>query len=171
MNAQIDVDKIEKVGDEDIDTEDNFIANGEQYLTFDLGHESYGVNILSVKEISGWDDATIVPNSPAYVKGVVNLRGTIVPIIDLRIRFNVGEPTYLPTTVVIILSGKTEVGERTVGFIVDAVSDVLNVRDEEINSAPDFDRTVPVNYIQGMVNNDENVVTILDVSQLLSMDD
>ncbi len=171
MNAQLDVDKIEKVGDEDIHTEDNFIANGEQYLTFDLGHESYGVNILSVKEISGWDDATVVPNSPAYVKGVVNLRGTIVPIIDLRIRFNVGEPTYLPTTVVIILSGKTEVGERTVGFIVDAVSDVLNVRDEEINAAPDFDRTVPVNYIQGMVNNDENVVTVLDVSQLLSMDD
>ena len=87
MNAPIDINSIEKVGEEGAGPEENFISNGEQYLTFVLGDESYAVDILSVKEISGWDHATLIPNSPNYVKGVVNLRGTIVPIIDLRIRF------------------------------------------------------------------------------------
>lgn len=154
-----------------LDEEESFIAAGEQYLTFLLGEESYGFNILSVKEIRGWDDATLVPNSPHYMKGVVNLRGTIVPIIDLRIRFDVGEVNYLPTTVVIIVSGKIESGERTMGFIVDAVSDVLNVQDNELKTASDFRGTVPTEYIHGLVNSDSSVVTMLEVNKLLIMDE
>ncbi|MGH1486678.1 MAG: chemotaxis protein CheW [Cellvibrionaceae bacterium] len=171
MNAQVDIESIEKVGEVNSVIDETFIASGEQYLTFMLGNESYGINILSVKEISGWDEATIIPNSPSYVKGVVNMRGTIVPIIDLRIRFQVGESTYLPTTVVIILSGETSSGERTVGFIVDAVSDVLDIATDEMRPAPEFDGTVPSNHIYGLVNANESVVTVLDIEQLLSVDE
>ena len=113
----------EKIVEPEVDEQSEYIVNGVQYLTFMLGGESYGVDILAVKEIRGWEDATLVPNSPGFVKGVVNLRGAIVPIIDLRIRFDVGEIDYLPTTVVVILSGESDSGDnRTVGFIVDAVS-------------------------------------------------
>lgn len=160
----------EKIIDDNAEKDIDFISSGEQYLSFMLGGESYGVDILAVKEIRGWDEATLVPNSPDYVKGVVNLRGTIVPIIDLRIRFTVGHEDYLPTTVVIILSGQSESGERTMGFIVDAVSDVLDVNTADVKSAPEFDGSVPSSYIKGLVNTNENVVTILDVVQLLSMD-
>lgn len=156
----------------DIDSENDvdFISSGQQYLSFMLGTESYGVDILSVKEIRGWDDATLVPNSPDYVKGVVNLRGTIVPIIDLRIRFDIGSVDFSPTTVVIILSGKSEIGNKTVGFIVDAVSDVLDVDDSDMKSSPEFDGSVPAHYIHGLVNTNDSVVTVLDVEHLLSMD-
>ncbi|MEO0442993.1 MAG: chemotaxis protein CheW [Pseudomonadota bacterium] len=171
MNAQVDIADIEKVGEGDFSGEDSFIASGEQYLTFTLGDESYAINILAVKEISGWDNATVIPNAPDYVKGVVNLRGTIVPIVDLRIRFKVGESAYLPTTVVIIISGSTESGERTVGFIVDSVSDVLDVMDDDMRPAPEFDGTVPSNYVYGLVNANESVVTVLDIVHLLSTDD
>jgi purine-binding chemotaxis protein CheW len=171
MNATLDIESIEKIGESENVIEGNFVATGDQYLTFVLGSESYAVSILAVKEISGWVDATLIPNSPKYVKGVVNLRGTIVPIVDLRTRFQVGEEEYSPTTVVVILSGSTESGDRTVGFVVDAVSDVLDVRSEEMLPSPEFDGTVPANYVQGLVNSNENVVTILDISQLLSMDD
>lgn len=150
--------------------ESDYIVNGDQYLTFILGNESYGLDILAVKEIRGWDEATLIPNSPDYVKGVVNLRGAIVPIVDLRIRFDVGDIEYLPTTVVIILSGEVDSNSRTKGFIVDAVSDVLDVNASEVKQAPDFDGSVPNHYIQGLVNSNENVVTILDINHLLSMD-
>ncbi len=129
------------------------------------------MDILAVKEIRGWDDATLIPNSPKYVKGVVNLRGTIVPIIDLRVRFDVGDASYLPTTVVVILSGDVDGNSKTVGFIVDAVSDVLDVNIRDIRSSPDFDGTVPVNYIYGLVNTNDSVVTMLDVSKLLAVDE
>lgn len=165
MNTQVNLDVPEVVND--TEDEANFIATGEQYLTFLLGSESYAINILSVKEISGWDDATLIPNSPSYVMGVVNMRGTIVPIIDLRIRFDVGVSEYLPTTVVIILSGTVDGQNRTVGFVVDAVSDVLDVVDEDVKKSPDFDGSVPRDYIQGIVNSNEQVVTILDVNELL----
>lgn len=166
MNAEA----AQDLSDLESDSEVDFISNGKQYLSFVLGGESYGVDILSVKEIRGWEEATLVPNSPDYVKGVVNLRGTIVPIVDLRTCFAVGEISYLPTTVVIILSGEAESGNRTVGFIVDAVSDVLDVEDSDMKSAPDFDGTVPTEYIHGLVNTNEHVVTILDIAHLLSMD-
>lgn len=171
MNLAADEKKMEVSNEKTIDAEDTFIDAGEQYLTFLLGEEAYGFNILAVKEIRGWDDATLVPNSPDYMKGVVNLRGTIVPIIDLRIRFDVGQVDYLPTTVVVIVSGQIESGERTIGFIVDAVSDVLNVQDDELKVAPDFHGTVPTEFIHGLVNSDNHVVTVLEVEKLLAMDE
>ena len=170
MNAQVDIEKIETIGSAD-DEGDQGTVNGEQFLTFVLGDESYGVNILSVKEISGWDGATIIPNSPDYVKGVVNMRGTIVPIIDLRIRFKVGEVSYLPTTVVIILSASHESGDKTVGFVVDAVSDVLDVAMEDVKPSSEFDGTVPANFIYGLVNSNQHVVTILDVNEIISVEE
>lgn len=170
MTEQIDIGTIERVGTTTELDEDNFISNGEKYLTFLLGDEYYAVNILSVKEINGWDQATLIPNSPDYVKGVVNLRGVIVPIVDLRIRFNVGEVQYLPTTVVIMISSQTDSGEKMVGFIVDAVSDVLEVTEDKIKKAPDFDGSVPRDTIYGMVNSHKNVVTLLDINQLIQVD-
>lgn len=170
MNVATEEQHKEVLNDNAIDDDEGFIASGEQYLSFLLGEEAYGFNILSVKEIRGWDDATLVPNAPHYMKGVVNLRGTIVPIIDLRIRFDVGEPSYLPTTVVVIVSGSVESSERTMGFVVDAVSDVLNVQDEDLKNAPDFNGTVPTEYIYGLVNSDNSAVTILEVNKLLEMD-
>ena len=149
----------------------DFITNGNQYLTFILGPEHYGIDILAVEEIRGWDEPTRIPRSPAYVKGVTNLRGTIVPILDLREQFQVGEVAYSPTTVVIVLTLDNAEVQRTMGFVVDAVSDVLNAEDGEIKKASAFTGSVSENYINGLVNVGENVVTLLDVEQLLSLDE
>lgn len=149
----------------------DFIASGNQYLTFNLGTEHYGVDILTVKEIRGWEKPTQIPNSPDYVKGVTNLRGLIVPIIDLRIQFQVGQADYCPTTVVIVLTLENERVNRTMGFVVDAVSDVLNAEDDAIKKAPAFGSTVSPEYIEGLVNVGENVVTLLSIEHLLSLED
>ena len=169
MNAQVDIGAIATQDDASGEDKD-FLAKGKQYLTFILGNESYALNILAVKEISGWESATLIPNSPDYVKGVINLRGAIVPIIDQRIRFQVGESKYLPTTVAIIISGNTGNSERTVGFIVDAVSDVLDVLDTDMQAAPESSGTVPEHYISGLVNTEHHVVTVLDIEHLLLME-
>ncbi|MCD9460310.1 chemotaxis protein CheW [Marinibactrum halimedae] len=149
----------------------DFISDGDQYLTFVLGKEHYGVDILSVREIRGWEAPTIIPNSPSYVKGVINLRGVIVPIIDLRKRFEVSEPTYIRTTVVVVLIVKTGNHEKTMGFVVDAVSDVINADDQDVQVSPDFGGSVSANYVHGLVNVGDNVVTLLDVKQLLTVED
>lgn len=144
----------------------DFITNGEQYLTFLLAHEQYAVDILCVEEIRSWEKATKIPNSPEHVKGVINMRGVIVPIIDLRIKFTIGDSNYSDTTVVIVLSLEDEVDSKTIGFVVDAVSDVLNAESNEIKPAPSFGGCVPQRYIEGLVNVGDNVVTILNVSAL-----
>ena len=111
-------------------------GNTEQFLTFILSDEEYGVDILRVQEIKGWDSVTNIPNTPKYVRGVINLRGTIVPIIDLRIRFSMEQREYGPTTVVIVLkvmSGDND--SRIMGIVVDGVSDVYNIKKENINAA------------------------------------
>lgn len=144
----------------------DFITNGEQYLTFLLAHEQYAVDILCVEEIRSWEKATKIPNSPEHVKGVINMRGVIVPIIDLRIKFTIGDSNYSDTTVVIVLSLEDEVDSKIIGFVVDAVSDVLNAESNEIKPAPSFGGCVPQNYIEGLVNVGDNVVTILNVAAL-----
>ncbi len=169
MNTQIDISNLERIGDDDHDSIEISLSSGEQYLVFTLGDELYGINILSVTEISGWDSAALVPNAPNYVKGVINLRGNIVPIIDLRIRFEVGEVTYPKTTVVVILSGLVDGRERTVGFIVDSVSDVLDIEQDSLQCSSSFDGTVAANYIDGIINAGDDVVTILDTNKLLSI--
>jgi len=148
----------------------DFITSGEQYLTFLLSEEQYAVDILCVEEIRSWENPTRIPNSPSYIKGVINMRGIIVPIVDLRMKFNIGEASYCDTTVVIVLTVETEAKTRTIGFVVDAVSDVLNVEDNEIKPAPAFGGCVPPNYLSGLVNVGENVVTLLNVKALQAVE-
>lgn len=147
----------------------DFISSGEQYLTFLLGQEQYAVNILSVEEIRSWEQPTKIPNSPNDVKGVINMRGIIVPIIDLRLKFSMGEANYLETTVVVVLKVEFEDSARTIGFVVDAVSDVLNTEEDEIKKSPAFGGCVPHHYIDGLVNVGDNVVTLLNVQALQSI--
>ena len=143
--------------------------NTQQFLTFILAGEEYGVDILRVQEIKGWDAVTQVPNTPEYVRGVINLRGTIVPIIDLRIRFSMEQLEYGPTTVVIVL--KVMSGDdtsRIMGIVVDGVSDVYNVKNEEINAAPDFGEGVDSSFVSGLATVEEKMVIILDVDHMLN---
>ncbi len=170
MNALVEVPDVagKKQGDFSLEGID-FISDGDQYLTFCLENEHYGVDILSVTEIRGWEMPTLIPNSPEHVCGVINLRGVIVPIIDLRLKFQIGAPEYNPTTVVIVLTVKNERDSCTMGFVVDAVSDVLNAEAKDIKMAPSFGGMVDFRYIQGLVNVGADVVTVLNVEQLLTL--
>jgi purine-binding chemotaxis protein CheW len=144
----------------------DFITSGEQYLTFLLESEHYAVDILCVEEIRSWERPTRIPNAPEHVIGVINMRGTIVPIIDLRIKFGIGEANYCETTVVIVLRYESAAHSRTIGFVVDAVSDVLNAEENEIKGAPAFGGIIPHHYVNGLVNVGEGVVTLLNVEAL-----
>ena len=140
----------------------------EQYLTFMLGGEEYGVNILKVQEIRCWEPSTSIPNTPDYVLGVVNLRGIVVPIIDLRLRFNLENADFDSTTVVVIVKAMQSGKERTVGMVVDAISDVYNVEIEEIRDAPDLGNTVTTEFITGLTTVDEKMVILLNVDLLIN---
>lgn len=142
-----------------------------QYLSFELADELYGVDILRVQEIKGWTQVTRIPNTPEYMRGVLNLRGTVVPIIDMRRRFNLENSEYTATTVVIVLSVKSDTGERVIGFVVDAVSDVLNVTPENMKQTPDFGSAVNTDFISGLASVDENMVMLLDVDKLFDADE
>lgn len=144
----------------------DFITSGEQYLTFLLAEEQYAVNILCVEEIRSWEQPTKIPNAPEYIKGVINMRGIIVPIIDLRLKFHLGQANYSETTVVIVLTIEIEDNSRTLGFVVDAVSDVLNAQNNEIKNSPAFGGCVPQKHIDGLINVGEKVVTLLNVETL-----
>jgi purine-binding chemotaxis protein CheW len=151
------------------DAIDDNEEGADQYLSFILGDEEYGVEILRVQEIKGWDNVTQIPNTPKYLCGVLNLRGTIVPVVDLRLRFDMKARKYTPTTVVIVL--KVEgITARTVGIVVDAVSDVHNVLPEVIRSAPDFGSSVDTRFIRGLVPIEEKMMMILNIDQLLSVE-
>ena len=142
--------------------------DAEQYLTFILANEEYGVDILRVQEIKGWDSVTPIPNTPAYIKGVINLRGTIVPIVDLRQRFGMDEVEYGPITVVIVLKIECEDRDRIMGIVVDAVSDVYDVNSEEMKPAPDFGSVVNVEFVKGLATVAEKMIIVLDIDHLLS---
>ena len=146
-------------------------VNADQYLTFMLAGEEYGVDILRVQEIKGWDKATPIPNTPDYVRGVMNLRGTIVPIIDLRMRFTMDRIDYGPTTVVIVLRVECEGRDRIMGIVVDAVSDVYAVPTEELRPSPDFGGNVNVEFVRGLATVDEKMVIILNIDKLLNSDE
>lgn len=138
-----------------------------QFLSFTLDKDDYAVDILRVQEIRGWEDLRPLPDTPDYVKGVLDLRGTIVPIIDLRIRMNMQNIEYHPTTVIIVLSVMDEAGdEHLIGAVVDAVSDVLDVEDKEIKKAPSIATKVNDRYIRGMVSRERGMVVLLDVDLL-----
>lgn len=144
---------------------------GDQLLTFLLAGEEYGVDILRVQEIKGWDSVTAIPNTPEYIKGVINLRGTIIPIIDLRLRFSLEPIDYGATTVVIVLRVELEDRSRIMGIIVDAVSDVYNVPEDGMKTPPDFGAMVDTEYVSGLMTVDEKMVIALDIDRLLNSDE
>ena len=156
---------------ESIDNNQAVNAGTQQFLTFILAGEEYGVDILRVQEIRGWEDATEIPNTPEYVKGVVNLRGTIVPIIDLRFRFELEQVEYSKTTVVIVMKIYGGSGERTMGFVVDAVSDVYNVDHEQQKTPPDFGCVVSTEFIKGLATVDEKMIILLDIDHVVDVDE
>jgi len=142
-----------------------------QFLSFTLGDEEYAVDILRVQEIRSWEPVSRIPNVPSYEKGVVNLRGAIVPIVDLRERFGLGHLEYTPLTVVVVLQSQTEQGQtRIMGVVVDAVSDVVNVDKQTIQNAPNFGTKVSTEFINGLVSVDDRMVMLLDVNKLLKLD-
>ena len=143
-------------------------AEEDQYLTFIMGDEEYGVDILRVQEIRGWDSVTPIPNTPAYIKGVINLRGTIVPIVDLRERFGMPQIHYGATTVVIVLKVVSDSSERIMGVVVDAVSDVYNVAEEDMQPPPDFGSVVNIDYVKGLATVTEKMIIILEIDQLMN---
>lgn len=142
----------------------------EQYLTFIMAEEEYGVDILAVQEIRGWDAATPVPNSPDHIKGVINLRGTIVPIMDLRQRFDLEKLEYGSETVVIVLKIETDRGPRVMGIIVDAISDVYDVPIEKVKSTGLGDN-INVRFIKGLVAVNKGMVILLELEKLLTIED
>jgi len=138
-------------------------GRADEYLTYTLGPEEYAIDILKVQEIRGYEPPTTIANAPDFLKGVVNLRGIIVPIVDLRIKFNVGTADYTPFTVVIILN----IGSRVVGIVVDSVSDVTMLRRDEIHPAPEFAATVDTQYITGLCSLDERMLIVIDIERLM----
>jgi purine-binding chemotaxis protein CheW len=139
-----------------------------QYLTFMLAGEEYGVDILRVQEIKGWDTVATIPNTPAYIKGVLNLRGTIVPIIDLRERFGIERLEYGQTTVVIILKVQGEKRDRIMGMVVDAVSDVYSLTADQVKAPPEFGSAIDTRFVKGLATVDEKLVILLDMDLLLN---
>jgi len=136
----------------------------DQYLTFMLGEELYGVDILRVQEIKGYSKLTRIPNTPAFIKGVLNLRGAIVPIIDLRIKFTMEQVEYTMFTVIVVVV----VRDRIMGIVVDTVSDVLFISGKDIQPPPALGKKVDVSFISGIARSGENLVTLLDIDRVLT---
>ncbi len=138
-----------------------------EFLAFKLGAEEYGIDILKVQEIRGYDAVTRIANVPDFIKGFVNLRGIIVPIVDMRIRFNLGDATYDQFTVVIILN----IGSRVVGMVVDSVSDVTTLLPAQIRPAPEMGSTFDTDYLIGLGTVDERMLILVDIDKLMSSAD
>ncbi len=135
-----------------------------QYLTFWLNGQEYGLDLLRVREIRGFTAITTIPNMPAHIKGVMNLRGTVLPVVDLRLKFSMPEKPYTKFTVIIIAKS----GEKNVGLVVDSVSDVLSIPTQEINAPPDFGFAVDRNFILGLLKASDRLSILLDLDKLLS---
>jgi len=138
-----------------------------EYLTFTLGSEEYAIDILKVQEIRGYEQPTLIANAPSFIKGVINLRGIIVPVVDLRIKFNLGKIEYTPFTVVIILN----VARRVIGIVVDSVSDVISLTQSQIRPAPDFSGTFDTRYIQGLASQADRMMIVTDIERLMTSAD
>ncbi|KHN92546.1 purine-binding chemotaxis protein [Pectobacterium actinidiae] len=140
---------------------------GQEFLIFTLGDEEYGVDILKVQEIRGYDQVTRIANTPSFIKGVTNLRGVIVPIVDLRIKFAKQDVEYDDNTVVIVLN----LGQRVVGIVVDGVSDVLSLTTDQIRPAPEFAVTLSTEYLTGLGSLGERMLILVDIEKLLSSEE
>ena len=139
-------------------------VDAEEFLTFTLGEEEYAIDILKVQEIRGYDSVTGIANTPDYIKGVINMRGVIVPVVDMRLKFHLGNATYDEFTVMIILN----LGQRIVGMVVDSVSDVIALKSDEIRQAPDFGSTFDTEYLVGLANVGERMAIVVDIEKLMT---
>jgi len=135
-----------------------------EVLVFTLATEEYAVDILKVQEIRGYSGVTRIANVPDFVKGVTNLRGEIVPIVDLRVKFDLGSATYDAHTVVIVLN----IGERVMGVVVDGVSDVLSLSPDQIKAAPDFGSSLSTEYLQGLGSIDDRMLILVDIEKMMT---
>lgn len=158
------------VEETDVETD---VGQGDEYLTFSLASEEYGVDILRVQELRGWEPVTRVPNSPDYVKGVLNLRGAIVPVIDLRVRFNLPMEDYSSLTVVIVLAvkDKKDGHERIISVVVDEISDVVKAKLSDIQATPQFGSALDIEYISGLADAGGKMLMLLDIDTMLSVSD
>jgi len=147
--------------------EQTAVSTSRELLTFTLGKEEYGIDILKVQEIRGYDAVTTIANAPEFIKGVINLRGIIVPIVDMRIKFKLGNVSYDETTVVIILN----VANRVVGMVVDGVSDVTALKADQIRPAPEFGGSLDTQYLQGLGTIDERMLILVDIEKLMTSRD
>jgi purine-binding chemotaxis protein CheW len=139
-------------------------APAAEFLTFALGSEEYGVDILKVKEIRGYDAVTRLPDAPDYIKGVINLRGTIVPVVDMRLKFRLERAEYTALTVMIVLN----VADRVVGMVVDSVSDVVQLGAEQVRAVPEIGATIDRQFLTGIGTLDERMLILLDIERLMT---
>ena len=137
---------------------------GREYLAFSLGGEEYAVNILQVQEIRAYERVTRIANMPAFIKGVMNLRGAVVPVVDLRVRFNVGAAEYGPSTIVIVIN----IGPRTIGMVVDGVSDVVILKPSDVRPAPQIAGVLSAEFLEGVAILDQRMLIIVDINGLMS---
>ena len=143
------------------------LGNGQEFLAFKLGNEEYGIDILKVQEIRGYEAVTRIASAPEFIKGVINLRGIIIPVVDMRIKFQLGTPVYDQFTVVIILN----VGGRVVGMVVDSVSDVTTLTREQIRPAPEMGSSFDAQVLMGLGTIDERMLILIDIDRLMSSPD
>ncbi|HTP38309.1 MAG TPA: chemotaxis protein CheW [Steroidobacteraceae bacterium] len=141
-----------------------------QVLTFCLGAETYGVDILRVQEIRGWAPVTRIPQSPTHVLGVLNLRGSIVPIVDLRVRFDLEKAEFTPLTVIVVLSVQSAAGRREFGLVVDSVSDVVDIDASDLKETPDLGGKVNSEFIKGLATVQDRMLILLNVDELVRRD-
>lgn len=141
-----------------------------QVLTFTLGMETYGVDILQVQEIRSWSPVTRVPQSPPHVLGVLNLHGSIVPIVDLRMRFRLEQMDYTAITVIIIMSVETANGRRDLGVVINGVSNIIDLKAEDLKAAPDLGGQVSTEFIHKLMTMNNNIIILLDIDRLIGAD-
>ena len=143
----------------------------QQYLTFLLAGEEYAISILKVKEIIEYDTVTVVPKTPKWIRGVINLRGSVVPVVDLAVKFGLEERPVTRTSCIVILEGQLENQNTTMGIVADAVSQVMDLADGDIREVPEFGTRVQVNYLLGMAQLGKKFALLLDVDKVLSTDE
>jgi purine-binding chemotaxis protein CheW len=144
---------------------------GGKYLSFSLAEEEYGIGILQIKEIIGMMNITVIPKTPEFVKGVINLRGKVIPVIDLRLKFGMEAIPYAERTCIIVVEIDGRTSTMLIGIVVDSVSEVLNVRAENIEPAPAFGASLDTDYILGMAKMDSGVKILLDINKVLGADE
>ncbi len=147
--------------------EKKILDKDEKYLTFVLGNEEYGIEILRVREIIGLMDITTVPQTPGHMKGVINLRGKVIPVIDLRLKFSMQEEKHTKETCIIVV----EVNNTSIGIIVDSVSEVSDIGSGEIEESPDFGQGIDTDFIMGLGKVNEKIIILLDIEGVLSSED